>query len=89
MRVQVAKWGNSAAVRLPKAVMDELRIAPGASLDLTVERDAVRLAVPPRRRSGLADRLALIDRLGLKPPPFEDWGELETEWPPYERDDAG
>ena len=85
MRVSVAKWGNSAAVRLPKAVMDELKLKPGSELDLTLDGRVVRLAaVPDEARRTLADMLAEIDRLGLKAPPFEDWGELDSEWTPYD-----
>ncbi len=29
MKVQVAKWGNSTAVRLPKAVVEQLGLKPG------------------------------------------------------------
>ena len=36
MRVKIAKWGNSAAIRLPKAVMDGLKLGEGAELDLSL-----------------------------------------------------
>ena len=85
MRVNIAKWGNSAAVRLPKAVMDELKLALGGALDLTVEGQAMKLAAAPApaKLRSLDDMLAEIDRLGLKPPPFEEWSDLNTEWTPY------
>ena len=85
MRVSVAKWGNSAAVRLPKAVMDELKLKPGSELDLTLDGRVVRLAaVQDEARPTLADMLAECDRIGWEnQPPFEDWGELDSEWTPY------
>lgn len=43
MKVQVAKWGNSTAVRLPQAVVRQLGLRPGMALDLTVEDKAVKL----------------------------------------------
>jgi antitoxin MazE len=32
--MHVAKWGNSLAVRLPKALVDELHLAPGDELQV-------------------------------------------------------
>ena len=29
MKVKIAKWGNSLAVRIPKRLADELGLAPG------------------------------------------------------------
>lgn len=37
MRVDLAKWGNSAAVRIPKKLLDSLDLAIGDALDLTAE----------------------------------------------------
>jgi antitoxin MazE len=41
MRTQVSKWGNSLAIRLPKAAAASLRIQAGQAVDLTIEGDAV------------------------------------------------
>ena len=43
MKVQVAKWGNSTAVRLPKAVVKQLGLAPGMTLDVSVVGTGLRL----------------------------------------------
>jgi antitoxin MazE len=82
MKVKIAKWGNSLAIRLPKRYADDLGLKLGSTVD--VERDGTRLAIEtvpehkiPRYR--LEDLLAQI-----KPgqvPPYEDWGILPTEWP--------
>ena len=40
----VSKWGNSLAVRLPKALVDALKLAPGDELDV-VEATKARIAV--------------------------------------------
>jgi antitoxin MazE len=32
--MRIAKWGNSLAVRLPKALVDELHLAPGDELSI-------------------------------------------------------
>ena len=91
MRVNIAKWGNSAAVRLPKSVMDELKLKLGGALDLTVEGQAMKLAVAPAaaKLRSLDDMLAAIDRLGLRPPPVAGWRDLDTEWTPYDRAKRG
>lgn len=36
-QVQISRWGNSSGIRLPKAVMDELGLQPGQSVELTVQ----------------------------------------------------
>jgi antitoxin MazE len=42
--MQVSKWGNSLAVRLPKMLVDELGLKPGDELKV-VEADKVHIAV--------------------------------------------
>jgi antitoxin MazE len=85
MKVKVAKWGNSVAVRLPKAAVEALGVKPGETMELTVEKGRGELVAASRvRRPTLADLVAEMKRLGLGPedaPPFEDWGILPSEWP--------
>lgn len=47
MQTAVGKWGNSLAVRLPRAVVEELRLHEGAPVEVRVE--AGRLTITPRR----------------------------------------
>jgi antitoxin MazE len=42
--MQVSRWGNSLAVRLPKKLVDALDLAPGDELDV-VEASKDRIAV--------------------------------------------
>ena len=86
MRVNIAKWGNSAAIRLPKAVMEGLKLRPGSQLDLTLEGGVVKLvAAPERQRLSLADLLAECDRIGWREQPgLEDWVGAEPEWPQWD-----
>lgn len=76
-RVAVAKWGNSTAIRLPKAVVDALKLKPGQTVEMTVEggravivaAPAVKLAPP------LEDIVAGIRKLGWEnEPETVDWG---------------
>lgn len=63
MKVQIAKWGNSAAVRLPKAVLEHLGVEAGAELDVFVEGRSVRLSAPAPRPS-MDEVVAEMKRLG-------------------------
>jgi antitoxin MazE len=83
MKAKIAKWGNSLAVRVPKPYADELGLKPGATVE--VQKDGTRLAIETAPRGKipqyrLEDLLAQI-RPGQKPPSFEDWGILPSEWP--------
>jgi len=77
MKITVARWGNSVAVRLPKGVSEELGLQAGKQLDLTVERGEIRLRCSTGKSSKqlLAEMVAEAKRLG---PDFEpetvDWG---------------
>ena len=58
MRTQIAKWGNSLAVRLPKALVDELSLKAGDELEVV---DAARerlVVVKDERRKRALERLA-------------------------------
>jgi len=76
MKVQLAKWGNSTAVRLPKAVAQELGLRPGTQLDLVVEGREVRLRPVEKSPRELLDEIvAEMRRLGPEHEPEEvDWG---------------
>ncbi len=56
--MQVAKWGNSLAVRLPKKLVDELGLRPGDELDIVSIADR-RIEVEKSQRRERA--LAAID----------------------------
>jgi antitoxin MazE len=64
--MRVARWGNSLAVRLPKALVDELSLVAGDELEV-VDATRERLAVvkDERRKQALA-RLASM-RITLPP----------------------
>lgn len=59
MRALVSKWGNSLAVRLPKAAVDTLRLQEGEAVEMTIEGDHIEIrSAQPRYR--LDDLLAQI-----------------------------
>ena len=87
MKVQVAKWGNSTAVRLPKAVVKQLGLISGTTLDVSVDGEEVRLKRVTSDKAGdnllptpepypvTAEwLLAEAERLGgLANAPVDDW----------------
>jgi antitoxin MazE len=77
MKVTIAKWGNSKAVRLPKALTDAPGFEEGAQLELTVEPDGFRLRRPARTsKELLAEMVAEMKRLGGRDaePETVEWG---------------
>jgi antitoxin MazE len=47
MRSRILKWGNSLAVRIPKAFADEIRVGQGSSIQMMVENGSLMI-VPER-----------------------------------------
>lgn len=59
MRARISKWGNSLALRLPKAASESLGVKEGEAVELTIAGDSVTLrSARPRYR--LADLVAAI-----------------------------
>jgi len=53
--MQVSKWGNSLAVRLPSAVVEALELKEGDQIEIRVAQDRVfELAKDSRRQRALA-----------------------------------
>jgi antitoxin MazE len=91
MKVQVAKWGNSTAVRLPKTIVKQLGLAQGMMLDVSVDDGVVKLVPEPapatgqsvRELNGMPNPVTLewmvseIKRLGPENEPDDGW-----EWGP-------
>jgi antitoxin MazE len=74
MQVRIAKWGNSLAVRLPKAIAEDLGLAEGQPVDVAIDRGAVRLK-PATAQVRLSDLVAEAKRLGpAQHPEVVRWG---------------
>ena len=53
--MHVARWGNSLAVRLPKALVDRLGLKPGDELEIVAaESGRIAIARDPRREAAVA-----------------------------------
>lgn len=76
MRVKVAKWGNSLAVRLPKQVAAALRLVEGGEVDLALRGDRLVLARPGALKvPSWEEIVAEMRRLGPEAVPETiDWG---------------
>ncbi len=72
MKVQLVKWGNSHAVRIPKTVLDRAEIHAGDELEIHVEdgRISIEPAMPKLR---LRDLVARITPQNLHAE--QDWGK--------------
>jgi antitoxin MazE len=57
--MQVSKWGNSLAVRLPKALVDELGLKEGDELNLVAAGNgAIEVETRQARRKAALERMA-------------------------------
>jgi antitoxin MazE len=60
--MQVSKWGNSLAVRLPKALVDELGLKEGDELNVVAAKDgAIEVETREARRKAALERLASLN----------------------------
>lgn len=71
MELKIAKWGNSLAVSIPKAVAERARLREGERLEMSVNKDGAVALRPARPSYRLEDLLAGITDENL---------HAETEW---------
>jgi len=66
--MQVARWGNSLAIRLPAAVVDALELKEGDQIEIVVASDRSFEVRPDRSRDRAMARLRRLRR--AMPPGF-------------------
>jgi antitoxin MazE len=71
MRVQIQKWGNSLALRIPKPFAAEVQIEEGALVDLSVVKGKLVATPATRKKTTLSQLLAKVSRANIH-------GEVET-----------
>jgi antitoxin MazE len=60
--MQVSKWGNSLAVRLPKALVEQLGLKEGDELNVVVAKDGtIEVETKEAQRQRALDRLANLN----------------------------
>jgi len=71
MDSKIQKWGNSLAVRIPKAYAKQMGLQANSPVKIWMEND--RLVIEPVRRAHLADLLADVtpDNIHAE----TDWGD--------------
>lgn len=72
MLTKVQKWGNSIALRIPKAFAEEMQIAPETTVELTIEEGKLVIAPVERSTYRLEELLAQITTENLHEE--MDWG---------------
>lgn len=74
MKAQISTWGNSLAVRVPKAAVEALNLTAGQTLDVTVEGGVMLLKPEARPRKRYTLEELVKDMRPEDQPEFEDWG---------------
>ncbi|MBN9019573.1 MAG: AbrB/MazE/SpoVT family DNA-binding domain-containing protein [Rhizobiales bacterium] len=72
MRVRLARWGNSLAVRIPKDVVESAGLVEGQELEAEARDGGVALRGLQKRYT--LDELLASMPLDAKPPELLDWG---------------
>ena len=65
MRVQVQKWGNSLALRIPKPFAEDVGVSEGTVVDVSVADGRLTAAPIARRRVRLNDLLRRVTKRNL------------------------
>lgn len=60
MKTAVQRWGNSLALRIPKAYATETRIHEGSEVELSLKGGSLIVRPVPRKRHALADLLKQV-----------------------------
>ena len=72
MQTQIARWGNSLAVRIPQPLAREIALSEGAAVDIEVEDGRIVLRPRPAEEPSLANLLAGITPENLPDERFDD-----------------
>jgi antitoxin MazE len=82
MKIQVGKWGNSLAIRLPKSLTEEFGIAEGDEIDDSGIIEALRRAQAEEKQRRREKAIEEIRKSRLSLP--DDWkfDREEANWRP-------
>lgn len=73
MRATIQKWGNSLAVRIPKAFAEETRLRQGSEIDISLADGNVVLAPLPKEPLKLSELLERVSPESLHE--HAEWGQ--------------
>lgn len=77
MQLNIAKWGNSLALRLPSHIARESKLEEGAAVTIEVRKDGTLIVTPVRKKFKLAELLAKMPEPATSAE--VDWGKPEGE----------
>lgn len=72
MELPIQKWGNSAALRLPAALLTQLKVALGDKFAVEVRADGL-LLTPARTSYSLEELIAQCDVNAQPPADLAEW----------------
>ena len=74
-KVVISKWGNSSAIRLPKAMMEDLGLKNGSVVRLEKRDGAISVVPETRRIPTIREMVEEMERLGFEnEPDTVEWG---------------
>ena len=76
MKLTVQKWGNSAAIRLPAQLINQLNIALGDKLAINIHPEGILLK-PARQSYDLTDLVAQCDKNAPAPADMASWNQVD------------
>ena len=75
MRAQIQKWGNSLALRIPKAFVHETNLRKGSVVDIGIEENCIIVKPLTGKKFSLGSLLAGVNKSNTHQE--EDFGERE------------
>lgn len=76
VELKIQKWGNSAAIRLPALLLEQINVQIGTSLSVAVRPEGVMLT-PARPKYSLDDLVAQCDLKATLPEDLAGWGQTK------------
>lgn len=77
MEIKIQQWGNSAAIRLPAAILKQMRLKVGSTLSLdTVGESLVLKPVRAKPKYTLEELIAQCDLEAPEPKELADWNAM-------------
>ena len=65
MQTKIQKWGNSLAVRIPKAFVKEAHVSYGTAVDISMDKGKIVIAPRPEPEYRLEDLLKGVTKHNL------------------------
>lgn len=82
MKMQIGRWGNSLAVRLPKEMVDRYGLKEGGEIDSTMIENALGAADQVARERRREEALKRIAETKWMLPPDYKFDREEANWRP-------